>query len=143
MLANKVVVRYLDGRVLKGVTRDFAPTRDSFHVAHAEDDRQITEVSTAELKAVFFVRSFTGDPQHQKQSMPEDLFRHPGRKLKVTFADGEVICGTTNPYVPGRPSFFLVPLDPEGNNERAFVFAHATTSVEILPARPAPAAASR
>ncbi|MGD8375948.1 MAG: hypothetical protein PVF68_07400 [Acidobacteriota bacterium] len=141
MLANKVVVRYLDGRVLKGVTCDFLPTRDSFHVADPADDRKITEVSTSDLKAVFFVRSFEGDPQHRKQAMPEGITRQPGRKLKVTFTDGEVICGTTNSYVPGRPSFFLVPVDPGGNNERAFVFAHATTSVEVVAA--APAAATR
>ena len=32
---NKVVVRFTDGRVLKGTTADFFPNKDTFHVSAA------------------------------------------------------------------------------------------------------------
>ena len=32
---NKVVARYADGRIVKGTTADFVPTKDSFHVSAA------------------------------------------------------------------------------------------------------------
>jgi hypothetical protein len=31
-MRNKVVARYLDGRVIKGTTQDFIPSRSFFHV---------------------------------------------------------------------------------------------------------------
>ena len=40
--------------------------------------------------------------------------------------------GAAAAYLPGREGFFLVPLDPEDNNERIYVYSHATKSVEAL-----------
>jgi len=136
--SNRVVVRYRDGRILKGVTRDFVPNKESFHVADHDNERNITEVITSELKAVFFVRTFGGDPRHEPTAVQEELLKAPGRKLKVTFFDGEVIYGTTNAYTPGRGGFFLIPADRGGNNERAYVYAAATSAIDFV--RPAPVA---
>lgn len=51
---------------------------------------------------------------------------------QVLFKDGETILGTTQGYQSGRPGFFVVPPDPESNNERCFVISRATQ--EIIPA---------
>ena len=32
MIQNKIVVRYQDGRINKGVTNDFSPNKDLFHL---------------------------------------------------------------------------------------------------------------
>jgi hypothetical protein len=32
MIQNKIVVRYQDGRINKGVTSDFSPNKDLFHL---------------------------------------------------------------------------------------------------------------
>ena len=123
-----------DGRVVKGFTLDFTPVKQVFHVISPEDETRVEEVCTGDLKAVFYVRTFEGNPGHEgPNGTLEELVRTtPGRKLKVTFADGEVIYGTTNGYSPARPGFFLTPIDPEGNNERAYVYTAATTSVETV-----------
>jgi hypothetical protein len=44
-----------------------------------------------------------------------------GRKLEVTFLDGEVIVGSTLNYRPEGLGFFLCPADPRSNNLRIFV----------------------
>ena len=130
MLKNSVVVRYRDGRKLKGFTWDFLPTKEVFHVADEKDEKKISEISTKELKAVFFVRTFEGDKNHQPEYSLESFRKIPGLKLKVTFFDGEVLYGTTNAYAPGRKAFFMLPADKAGNNERVYVFADATNSIE-------------
>ena len=59
--ANKVVARFLDGRVLKGTTLDFVPTRPHFHVTPvnaASGDRPV-QVDPKELKALFFVKGLS------------------------------------------------------------------------------------
>jgi hypothetical protein len=138
----RVVARFLNGRTLKGVTWDFVPNKDSFHLAHAEDEKKVTTVSVAELKAVFFVRSFEGDRNRKDGNVPPRFATAPGRKLRVTFLDGEVLLGTTTAYTPGRQGFFVVPADPSENNERAYVFTHATKDVRFVAAAAAEPAAS-
>lgn len=134
-MRNKVVVRYLDGRLSKGVTFDFVPHRDSFHLCDVDDERKITKVETKDLKAVFFVRSFSGDPSYNAQAPSGDLQKSPGRKLRVVFKDGEVIHGNSNAYTPDRHGFFLVPADSRDNNERIFVFTRAVERIDV--AKPA------
>lgn len=130
MLKNRVVVRYRDGRKLKGFTWDFLPTKDVFHVADEKDEKKISEISTRDLKAVFFVKTFEGDKNRQPGYSLESFRKIPGLKLKVTFFDGEVLYGTTNAYAPGRKAFFLLPADKSGNNDRVYVFAEATSGIE-------------
>ena len=131
MIGNRVVARYRDGRMIKGVTTDFGPARDVFHVAPEGGGAPVT-VRHADLKAVFFVRDFAGDPGHQKRNEFELGKLAIGKKLRVLFEDGEVLVGTTQGYQPGRPGFFLIPADPAGNAERCYVVAAATKEVGFL-----------
>ena len=131
MIGNKVVARYRDGRVVKGVTTDFAPARDVFHVTPESGGAPLT-IRHADLKAIFFVRDLVGDSGRQKRNEFEEGRLAFGKKLRVVFADGEVLVGTTQGYQPGRPGFFVVPADPAANAERCFVIAAATTEVGFL-----------
>jgi hypothetical protein len=129
---SRVVVRFRNGQLLKGYTLDFMPNRDVFHVIDPDDDRRITEVSASELKAVFHVTTFEGTPGRPDPPdfSKESLGGVTGLKLKVSFSDGEVMFGTTNGYSPGRKGFFIFPADETSNNERVYVYADSTTSVE-------------
>lgn len=132
MAQNKIVVRYQDGRLVKGFTGDFFPGKEIFHITPLSPaEPKPVEVRIADLKAVFFVKDHQGKPQYN------DLkdFNTPaasGRKLRVVFKDGETILGTTQGYQPNRPGFFLVPADPHSNNDRCFVVSAATTSVSFV-----------
>ncbi|MDA3936722.1 MAG: hypothetical protein PF636_07675 [Actinomycetota bacterium] len=85
-----------------------------------------------ELKALFFVKDFDGDPGYTENKEIDPSNPPAGRPIKVEFQDGEVLVGTTTGYQPSRPGFFLVPLDPDSNNERCYVVAAATQEVCFL-----------
>ena len=132
-LNNLIVARYLDGRVLKGMTRDFSPNRPGFHVEI--EGGEILELRLRQLKAVFFVRSHEGDPARQDvrgfvQGPPETA---QGRKIAVRFRDGEFLCGYTLSWSPDREGFFLFPADPGSNNQRVYILCTSTDEVKAGP----------
>jgi hypothetical protein len=129
---NKVVARHKDGRTVKGYTFDFMPQKASFHVVDPVDEKRATTVNVAELKAVFYVKDFSGDRARLKshKRAEEAARRAAGLKMKISFRDGEVLFGTSMGYSRGRSGFFVTPSDPASNNERAFVLAEATTGIE-------------
>lgn len=131
---NKIVARYVDGRMIKGTTADFFPTKDFFHVtvAGAPEETKPVEVFTKELKALFFVKDLSGNPQQQTRNEFDPAHPAVGRKIKVVFKDGEVMVGTTTGYQPGRPGFFLVPADLASNTERCYILTSSTAEVSFL-----------
>ena len=133
-MVNQVVARFLDGRILKGQTNDFLPTKNLFHVTEdgALPGSKPAEIRVPDLKALYFVRTLSGDPNHQEAANFSDHGVPPGRKIRLTFKDGEVMLGTTQGYQPDRPGFFILPADPKSNNERCFVVMAATQSVTFV-----------
>jgi len=131
---NKVVVRFADGRVVKGMTADFLPTKDLFHLNVSTESvgAKPVEISTSDLKALFFVRDFDGDPKHVESNEFDPAQPPAGRKIRVVFKDGEVLVGTTTGYQPGRPGFFLVPADSDSNVERCYVVTAAAREVKFI-----------
>jgi small nuclear ribonucleoprotein (snRNP)-like protein len=133
-IENKVVVRFRDGKMVKGYTYDFHPHKEVFHVTETQYSKDVTEVSNSLLKAVFFVKTFEGNKDHRgpEDFSLESLKNAPGLKVKVTFSDGEVMYGSTNGYQPDRKGFFIFPADEESNNERVYIIRQSTVTVETL-----------
>ena len=134
MIQNKIVIHYQDGRLVKGITNDFSPNKDSFHLIPADTSPSTIplDVRVPELKAVFFVRKFDGNPHYDDKEEFDPAKNLIGRKIKVTFKDGELLVGTTNGYEPNRPGFFLSPADTGSNIERCFVVKSATREVSFI-----------
>jgi hypothetical protein len=131
---NKVVARYVDGRVVKGMTADFFPTKSVFHVSvtGAPAGSEPVEIQMGDLKALFFVKDFEGDPGYVERREFDPSRPPVGRPIRVEFEDGEVLVGTTTGYQPDRQGFFVVPADPEWNNERCYVVAASAKDVSFL-----------
>ena len=128
----KVVARLINGQVIKGFTTDFFPKKPTFHVGSDPSDKGV-EVAITDLKALFFVKDFEGNPNRQRKQHFEDGKIYQGRKAQVTFADGEKMAGTVLSYDKERPGFFMVPVDEdEGNNTKAFIGSAAVAEVEFL-----------
>jgi hypothetical protein len=130
----KIVVRFIDGRVLKGFTQNFLPNKPSFHLRPQESSpsKGMSEVHLDEIKAVFFVKDFTGNSSYQeKKSLPSGK-KPLGRTVGVQFKDGEKLVGSTMGYDPKRLGFFLTPLDAEVNNLRVFVVSKAVEEVRFF-----------
>jgi hypothetical protein len=132
---NRVVARFGDGQTMMGTTQDFFPNRPSFHVLPVDGGSGI-EVRCRQLKALFFVKSFEGDPQ--RKDLPGFVAAAPetaqGKKIAVRFKDGEIVCGYTLSYAPDREGFFIFPADAGSNNTRIFVVTAATAEVKAGPA---------
>lgn len=131
---NKIVARFNDGRLLKGQTADFAPGKEVFHVAAAgaAAGTKPEEVSTKDLKALFFVRDLAGRKDHVEANEFDPSRPPPGRRIKVVFRDGETLMGTTAGYQRGRPGFFLVPADVDSNIERCYVVTSSTREISFV-----------
>ncbi len=134
-ITNLVVARYADGRVLKGITRDFSPNRGIFHVDR-QDGAPAVELRFRQLKALFFVRTLEGDPARQdvRGFVLGPAETQQGKKIAVRFRDGEFICGYTLSWSPDREGFFLFPADGTSNNHRIFVITASTLEVKAGPA---------
>lgn len=123
MEAVKVICRYADGRIVKGNTLDFNPAKPMFHLLPmgAPSDADQAEVQLSDLKALFFVRDFEGNKLYSEKKEFSPAKKPAGRKLEVTFKDGEVLVGSTMGYDKKRLGFFLFPADPLSNNLKLFV----------------------
>jgi hypothetical protein len=134
MIQNKIVIHYQDGRMMKGITIDFFPNKDIFHLVPADSPpgTKPLEISVPELKAIFFVKEFGGNPKYEDKKEFDPGKNFFGRKIKVVFKDGELMIGTTSGYEPNRSGFFVTPVDPISNIDRCFVVKTATKDVSLL-----------
>ena len=129
----KVVARYVNGKRVKGFSQDFFPNKDRFHVyPAAKPSGEAVEVLLKELKAVFFVQDFAGNSLYNERKKYLEGDKPSGRRVEVTFMDGEVSVGTTLGYDPNRPGFFLFPADPKSNNIRVFAVSTSVKKVRYL-----------
>ena len=133
---GKIVVHDKNGRLFKGYSYDFSPNKPHFHlspsVARLSPRDEAVQVRIKDLKAVFFVKDFAGDPSYNERKCFAEDERPPGRKLEVKFSDGEMLVGSTMAYDRRRPGFFLIPADPKSNNLKVFAVSRAVTSVRFL-----------
>ena len=125
-MLNKIVVHYLDSRLLKGTTGDFTPDKQLFHLV-ANETNKTHEIDMNDLKAIFFVRSYEGSPDHKEDKNVERTGL--GKKIKVLFKDGEVLFGYARSYSEDKPGFSVIPVDPESNNEMIYINKKATDEV--------------
>ena len=82
-----------------------------------------------DLKAIFFVKDFAGNPEYRKAPGVEVPKR--GRKVAVTFQDGEELSGATEAYNPQKLGFFVFPYDEDENNLRVFVVNRNVRQVKV------------
>jgi hypothetical protein len=136
-MSHKIVARFRDGRIEKGYTQDFFPSKPTFHLSKSlnKDSSGMERISLVDLKGVFFVKSFAGDPSYEEQKEPIGQVARIGRNVEVTFLDGEVIAGSALSYNPTDFGFFLFPPDPRNNNSKIFVINKAVKDCRYLQQR--------
>lgn len=139
---DKVVVRFMGGKVLKGYLDNFKSDSKVLTVRDAEAERKHS-IQVDDLKAIFFVRSFKGDSR-RRDKKAYGIHKSSGRKVCVIFKDGESVVGFVEgefPWKKGfflsgseseKKGFFLVPVDPEGNNIKIFVVGSAIKYTTVM-----------
>jgi hypothetical protein len=127
---QKVIARFKDGQVLSGYTNNFHPTKPQLHLSPNPRQGQAKVIPLSQLKALFFVKEFVGDPTLVERKVFEDPPQ--GRKVEVTFYDNEVLVGSTLAYRNEGNGFFVQPADSRSNNLRVFVTAGGMRHIRFL-----------
>lgn len=134
MTSLKIVVRYLDGRLVKGTTQNFNPAAPSFHITWEKDksaaDPLVVMLNT--VKAVFFVKDFAGNRLYNERKEFVGNEPYQGRRMKIHFSDGEVMVGSSPNYAPGKPGFFFFPVDPGSNTIKAWIPTINVKNIEFV-----------
>jgi hypothetical protein len=131
----KVVVHFIDDILVKGYVNDFNSNRPSFLLYDGITGSSLNQsilLDMKEIKAVFFVKTFEGNKGYveRKEFIEDD--RILGRRVEVTFIDGEMIRGSTVDYDPLLLGFFLIPVDPNSNNVQIFVVLNAVMKIGFI-----------
>ncbi|MDA8078705.1 MAG: hypothetical protein M0Z79_07160 [Nitrospiraceae bacterium] len=139
---EKSVVRFSDGKVLKGYLRDFSP--QATDAIFEEETGDIHTIRIDDLKAVFFVKSFEGNHAYKDKKI-YGISHNRGHRVFIKFKDGESLVGFLDGSVPwekgfflskrdnATKGFFLYPADSNVNNIRIFVVAASVSDVTIVP----------
>jgi len=131
-MENKVVVHLKSGEIQKGVTHDFAPGGESFHLLPAEGGGVPMRVVADEMKALFYVKDYLGNRDFVAQKKFDEALEAE-RKAIVAFKDGEEIWGyLAEDDDPAGVGFFFLPADKEDNNLRIFVIRSAMESMRLV-----------
>ncbi len=130
---KKVVVRRLDGEVVKGymeIGSSLSPTTAEV----LDREGRLVSIPMEAIKGIYFVRDFEGDPNRQERKVFSARPRMSGIWVRLTFKDDEVMEGLlSNDLLETDPSGFLItPPDFYSNNTRIFVPRSALGAVEAL-----------
>lgn len=121
MQGTLIVAHRIDGTVMKGTSLDVDVKHPACHLRTAEGEVQ--EIALADVKALFFVKSWTGEATRNdaKQPASGDLRLLGAKRVRVVFADGEEIVGLMHRFPPITPFYFMLPIDPQSNNIRILI----------------------
>jgi hypothetical protein len=126
----KVVVRYVNMRMFRGITEDFTPGVPGFTIKDP-DGNWIGIEDYAGVKAVFFVKTLHGDPDYEEKKTFENVSQF-GRRTVVIFHDGERMMGYTLFGDTEEPQFFLFPADPQSNNDKVYINREAVEAIQFV-----------
>ena len=121
MQGTLVVAHRTNGTIAKGTSLDVDIKHPACHLRTQAGE--VIEILLADVKALFLVKSFTGESTHHESKEPQvgDSRLVGARRVRVVFEDGEEVVGLMNRYPPITRFFFMLPMDPESNNIRILI----------------------
>jgi hypothetical protein len=122
-LGKLVAVHFTNGKVFKGHTADFRPNGDFFHLMQ-EGVATPKKICTEGIKAVFFIKTAEGDPDHKEEKIYRDRVGSE-TKIWIEFTDGEQLAGYSNSFGSQKAGFYLFPSDTDSNLVKTYVFRSA------------------
>ena len=130
---KQIVVRYLDGKLLKGTPSTWDIESEGFGLLPRDALPGSTEeiyVLFRDLKAVYFVRDFDGLAGERLVS-PKLQIR--GVHMELTFHDGEEMEGfASEAYSPDKDRFYFFPADQSGNTISVLVERNNLKNITVL-----------
>ncbi len=134
MERRKVVIRKLSGEILKGYMEKTVELRDATHVSLLSLTEDVINVPKGEIKALFFVRKFSGDKQYNDVRFFKSQPKIESLWVRLTFIDSETIEGIV-PNSCGlllEDGFPIMLADPNSNNLFIYVLKAALKDFAVL-----------
>ncbi len=128
----KIVVHMKDGKIHKGVTQDFLPSQEVFHLLPAEGGGVPMRIPIEDMKALFYVKDYVGNRDFVARRQFDEA-KKAARRAILTFSDGEVMWGTLGEGKEGSVGFYFFPVDEEDNNIRIFVIRSSLKEMRLAP----------
>ena len=129
---KKIVVHLKEGTIHKGVTHDFTPGREDFHVLPAEGGGVPLRVRVDDMKALFYVKDWMGNRDFVARRQFDEA-RQEGRRAIVSFKDGEQVWGYLGEGADDDSvGFFFFPVDEDDNNIRIYVIRSAMEGLQLV-----------
>lgn len=136
MEKRKVIIRKLSGEILKGyVEESLDPvTGKENHISITSLTEELIRVPKSEIKALFFVRKFSGNRDYSEVKFFESQPRIDGLWVRVYFFDNEAIEGIVANSINFliEDGFYLKPPDPNSNNRLMYIVKSALKDFTVL-----------
>jgi hypothetical protein len=130
---KKVVIRKLDKTLVCGYVdpRAYLGPDAVELLAH---DGHLASIPLEQVKGVFFVRDFEGNPRRPERKVFHSRPRQSGLWVRMIFKDNEVLEGLTPNNLLGLDpaGFYISPPDMYSNNLRVFVPRRSLKEMEVL-----------
>jgi hypothetical protein len=129
---KRVVIRKLDKGLIKGFLDPNRYLQPEIEVLDREG--RLTHLRLDEIKGIFFVRDFEGNPQRAERKIFRSRPRLAGLWVRMTFKDTEVLEAILpNNLLEVDPLGYLVrPPDVYSNNHKIFIPRTALAGMEVL-----------
>ena len=127
-----MVIRKLDKGLIKGFLDPKGYLASELEVLDREG--RLVHVPMSQIKGVFFVRDFEGNPDRAERKVFRSRPRLAGLWVRMTFKDTEVLEAILpNNLLDVDPlGYLLTPPDVYSNNLRMFIPRTALTEMEVL-----------
>lgn len=136
-LENGVVKGFLEkkaGNSLDALLQNIIATPPPvLRIRHLDGDTP-TEIPVEEAKAIFYVKDFSGDPQHKDIQFYRGAPIVHGVWIRLEFTDGEIMEGLVHNTIRFLvdPGFFVRPTDPRSNNRLVYVTKNWLKECRVL-----------
>ena len=129
---KRVVIRKLDKGLIKGFIDPNGCLAAELEVLDREG--RLSRIPMSEIKGVFFVRDFEGNPDRAERKVFRSRPRLAGLWVRMTFKDSEVLEAIlpNNLLEVDSLGYLVTPPDVYSNNLRIFIPRSALTEMEVL-----------
>jgi hypothetical protein len=131
---RKVIARKLNGEILKGYMETVPELSGEDNISIISLTEETIKVPKRELKALFFVRKFSGNREYSEIKFFDSQPKIDGLWVRVTFYDNELIEGIVSNSIRFlmEDGFYLKPPDPNSNNRIMYVVKSALKDFTVL-----------
>lgn len=131
---RKVIARKLTGQTIKGYLEAASDLASTKSIRIISLTGQVIRIPKVTLKALFFVRKFSGNKEYDEIKFFETQPKIDGLWVRLTFYDDELLEGliANSSQFLLDDGFYLRPPDPQSNNRLVYVVKASLKGFSVL-----------